>query len=110
MNNRPRCAGGAARSFTLAAISLAALLHSGATLASQPSCGQLMNETFTEFWGLPQGEDRYTADLEPLIARCDSGEVQRQEQEAEQCCFDKQPNNAWHPDKPAFHECTLERR
>ncbi|MDJ0938100.1 MAG: hypothetical protein QNI93_22165, partial [Kiloniellales bacterium] len=34
-----------------------------------------MNETFTEFWGLPQGEDRYTADLEPLIARCDSGEA-----------------------------------
>ena len=26
-----------------------------------------MSETFTENWGLPQGEDRYTADIEPLV-------------------------------------------
>ena len=75
MTDRPRRAGGAASPLALAAISLSALLYSGTALAAEPSCGQLMNETFTEFWGLPQGEDRYTADLEPLVTRCGSGEA-----------------------------------
>lgn len=75
MTDKPRRAGGAASPLALAAISLSALLYSGAVLAAEPSCGQLMNETFTEFWGLPQGEDRYTADLKPLVVRCGSGDA-----------------------------------
>ena len=67
--------GGRAASLALTALGLSALLLGGPAGAGEPGCGQLMKETFAEFWGLPQGEDRYTADLGPVVARCGSGEA-----------------------------------
>ena len=55
-------------SFT--ALCLSAVLFGGSAAAGESSCGQLLNETFAEHWGLPQGEDRYTADIAPLVERC----------------------------------------
>ncbi len=70
MTGRTERNAAAAHPLGLAAVCLSALLFSGAAVAEEASCGALMKETFTEYWGLPQGEDRYTADLEPLFARC----------------------------------------
>ena len=74
MPGKVRRLGVAARSLGLAAFGLSALLYGTAASAETAGCGQLLNETFTEFWGLPQGEDRYTADLDPLVTRCGSGD------------------------------------
>ncbi|MDJ0946184.1 MAG: tetratricopeptide repeat protein [Kiloniellales bacterium] len=73
MIDRPRRIGVSATPLALAGVCLSALLAGGA-LAAGPTCGQVMTDTFTEHWGLPQGEDRYTADLNPVVARC-SGEA-----------------------------------
>ena len=62
-------------SIALGALGLSALLCVSPVAAAEPSCGQLVQEAFTEFWGLPQGEDRYTADLGPVVERCGSGEA-----------------------------------